>query len=140
MTSEGNDWYTYEFPEQTFINLIFNYGSSQTADLSRTTGEWWYMDGKWYDYNPEPTGITVHYYSEWGGANIYYWDTNPSLPAVTWPGVAMTSEGDSWYTYTLTDVESANVIFNYGGKQTADLSRTTGEWWCMNGTWYNTKP
>lgn len=140
MTSEGNSWYSYTIDNSTSANLIFNYGNKQTADLSQTEGEWWYMDGKWYDYNPEPTGITVHYYSKWGGANIYYWDTNPALPAVTWPGVAMTSEGGKWYTYTLTGVESANVIFNYNGNQTADLSRTTGEWWCKDGTWYNTKP
>ncbi|OQY48439.1 MAG: hypothetical protein B6242_02330 [Anaerolineaceae bacterium 4572_78] len=35
--------------------MIFNSGSNQTDDLSRTTGEWWYMDNQWYDHNPVGT-------------------------------------------------------------------------------------
>ena len=83
--------------------------------------------------------IVLHYYSTWGGANIYYWNVSNGA-TTTWPGEAMTSEGDGWYTYTLKNATSANVIFDYNGKQTADLSRTTGEWWYYNNKWYSSNP
>jgi pullulanase len=140
MTSEGNNWYYYEFPEQTSINLIFNYNGNQTADLSRTTGEWWYVDGKWLSEAPEESGITVHFKSTWGGANIYLWDTEPLTTTASWPGVAMKKDGNGWYSYTISNVTSANMIFNYKNNQTADLSRTTGEWWYQNGKWYSSQP
>lgn len=57
MTNSGNGWYSYTFTNVTSTNLIFNDGTSQTADLSRNkTG--WYMNGTWYDSNPG-TGIAV---------------------------------------------------------------------------------
>ncbi|WP_455717633.1 starch-binding protein, partial [Anaerosporobacter sp.] len=57
-----------------------------------------------------------------------------------WPGESMTSEGDNWYTYTFEDAVSTNLIFNFNGNQTADLSRTSGEWWYYNNQWYSAKP
>lgn len=53
MTAEANGWYFDSFPGRSSVNLIFNSGSNQTGDLSRTTGEWWYKDGLWTAYNPE---------------------------------------------------------------------------------------
>lgn len=53
MSAESNGWFDDSFPDHDAINLIFNEGSDQTPDLSRTTGEWWYKDGQWTDYNPE---------------------------------------------------------------------------------------
>ncbi|TDW50026.1 putative secreted protein (Por secretion system target) [Flavobacterium sp. 270] len=57
MTDSGNGWYSYTFTNVTSTNLIFNDGTSQTADLSRNkTG--WYMNNTWYDSNPG-TGVAV---------------------------------------------------------------------------------
>ncbi|OIV42609.1 hypothetical protein BKM63_06975 [Flavobacterium johnsoniae] len=57
MTNAGNGWYSYTFTNITSTNLIFNDGTSQTADLSRNkTG--WYMNSAWYDSNPG-TGVAV---------------------------------------------------------------------------------
>ena len=53
MTAEDNDWYVYEFKNKDKINFLFNKDGEQTDDLTRNAGEWWYKDGKWYDYNPE---------------------------------------------------------------------------------------
>ncbi|WP_337968096.1 Ig-like domain-containing protein [uncultured Flavobacterium sp.] len=62
MTDAGNGWYSYTFTNVTSTNLIFNDGTSQTADLNRNkTG--WYMNTTWYDSNPGTvvavTGVTL---------------------------------------------------------------------------------
>jgi uncharacterized protein YjdB len=62
MTNAGGGWYSYTFNNVTSTNLIFNDGSNQTANLSRTkTG--WYLNGTWYDSNPgttvSVTGVSV---------------------------------------------------------------------------------
>jgi uncharacterized protein YjdB len=62
MTNAGNGWYSYTFTNVTSTNLIFNDGTTQTADLTRNkTG--WYQNNTWYDTNPGSpilvTGVTV---------------------------------------------------------------------------------
>ena len=103
MQNDGNNWYSYVL-DVSSANLIFNNAKgSQTADLSRTSGEWWYMNGVWTDYNPEApcdSQIVVHLKSVWSSPYIYYWGASPSLPGVSWPGVSMDKEDNIWYTYT----------------------------------------
>ncbi len=88
--------------------------------------------------------FTVHFFkpADWGtGINIYWYNQDPpgSLPNLSWPGTPMTSEGDGWYSYSFTNVNSATVIFNDGSKQSADLPRDKTGWY-SNGVWYDTKP
>lgn len=53
----------------------------------------------------------------------------------------MTAEGDNWYSYELEETATSNIIFNNGnGQQTPDLSRSSGEWWYKDNTWYDSKP
>lgn len=53
MLSEGNSWWSYTIPGADCAHIVFsNNGSPQTADLFRC-GEGWYMDGVWYNSNPE---------------------------------------------------------------------------------------
>ncbi|MCR5608311.1 MAG: starch-binding protein [Lachnospiraceae bacterium] len=84
--------------------------------------------------------IKVHYYTTSGGANIYYWKADNSEYTTTWPGVAMTSEGKNWYGFSFENTTFTNLIFNYNGNQTADLSQTSGEWWYYNNQWYDKEP
>ena len=161
MKSEGNKWFGCTISNAKSANIIFNDGSTQqTKDLSRTSGEWWFMDDTWYSHNPEkpqPTtsepitqdtttgdvkfdGIKVHYKSNGSGAKIYYWNSTPTIASISWPGKDMISEGNKWYTYEFENVTKINLIFNFNGKQTADLSRTTGEWWYMDNKWYEKNP
>ena len=146
MSAEGKDWYSYTISNATSANLIFDYSSWQTSDLSRTEGEWWFMDGKWYDYNPEAPSndeIVVHLKTDWTSPKIYYWNLNGgNNNPVEWPGTAMKSEGDKWYGFTIAGAKSASIIFNNGSsnQQTKDLSRTAGEWWYVDGTWYDRNP
>jgi len=91
------------------------------------------------------SNFTVHFYkpTAWGTAiKIYWWDAQPAgvLANGSWPGIAMTSEGNNWYGYTFTNVTSTNLIFNDGTSQTADLNRAGTNGWYYNGAWYNSQP
>ncbi len=98
------------------------------------------------------TGLKLHFMSNsvvnWTTVNGYYWASNGSPAANTWPGSVMASEGDGWYLLTIPGATTTNVIFNSGSAQTADLTRT-GEGWFVPtgwtngkvvGTWYNENP
>lgn len=65
--------------------------------------------------------ITVHYYkpTAWDTPNIYYYDetVTPAKTGAAWPGTAMTSEGDGWYSFTIDGWDKAYVIFNSNGQQ-----------------------
>lgn len=97
---------------------------------------------------PTPTKVPVtgkmvlHVKTGWSNVNIYYWavNGNESDKPVEWPGTPMTSEGNSWYTYTIEDATSAKVIFNNGSAQTDDLSQIEGEWWYQDGKWTSNDP
>ncbi len=98
------------------------------------------------------TGLKLHFYrnsvANWPNVNCYYWGSNGSPAANTWPGTAMTNNGDGWFTITIPGATSANVIFNNGSSQTVDLARS-GEGWFVptgtssgkiTGTWYSSNP
>jgi len=75
MTAAGSGWYSYTFTNITSTNLIFNDGSNQTANLSRsTTG--WYQNGTWYTTNPgtPPAGTTWYQIVNRWQPNTYLYD------------------------------------------------------------------
>ena len=126
MEPEANGWYVYTIEDADCANIVFNNnGGAQTADLQRCQ-EGWYVDGVWYDSEPTPpAGLKIYFRkpSNWGSAYMHYWNTTPAGGSTNWPGVAMTDEGDGWYSYTIADTECANIVFNdNGGAQTGDLS------------------
>lgn len=87
--------------------------------------------------------ITVHF--KWDGEvpHLYYKNVNGDTNQYTsWPGVPMTENRNGWYTYTLSEAESAEFIFNVPSKeyQTAAVSATAGEWWYDEGIWKQTEP
>ena len=86
------------------------------------------------------TGITVHYYCESGTPSIYYWNSLPQNISTTYPGKTMTSEGNNYFKYTFSDVTKINFLFVTNGKQSAELTRNTGEWWYKNSRWYSRDP
>jgi glycosidase len=84
-----------------------------------------------------PTTFTVYFKkpSTWSTAvKIFYWGVTGTAPAVSWPGVAMTSDCGSWYKFTFpSTVSASNIIFNDGTLQTADLSANAGIRYYDNG-------
>ncbi len=74
-------------------------------------------------------GIIVHYYCENGTPTIYYWNSLPTNKETSYPGPAMTSEGNHYFKYTFSDVTKINMLFVVNGVQSAELTRNSGEWW-----------
>ncbi|WP_294134941.1 alpha-amylase family glycosyl hydrolase [uncultured Clostridium sp.] len=129
------------FNDGTWNNKLTNSGK----DFTTTSDIWIKKDGSISYTDPVSqstvnTSIKIHFKSSWGQPNIYYWNASPSSSVKNWPGTSMTSEGNNWYYYEMPNVSSANLIFNGNGKQTADLSRTAGEWWFKDNQWYSSNP
>lgn len=84
--------------------------------------------------------VIVHFKSKWKDPNVYYWNSLPKNISIDWPGTAMTSEDNDWYSYEFKGVNKINFIFNKNGEQTDDLTRTKGEWWYKDGNWTSSNP
>ena len=65
--------------------------------------------------------------SGWTGVNLHIWKTDGSS-LTTWPGAAMTSDGDGWYSYEVIDINEGydSILFNDGidaeATKTADIT------------------
>lgn len=89
--------------------------------------------------------VTIHYYNEnnWNEPYLYYYyDSQTGTP---WPGVAMTAEGNGWYTYEIQRFSTARVIFSNKGSnqnpvQNQEGFLISGEKWYKNGRFYDTNP
>ena len=144
----GFDVYSYSAEAGAYANVIFNNGSSQTADLNWTAGKYYVKDG-WYTKDEalvklgQPIEYETVYFVDaykWGSVNIYTWQ--PEVK--TWPGVAMTKEteqiaGYDVYSYTVEKGTSfGGLNFNCKGddsKKTGDLKWTAGKYYVKN-AWY----
>ena len=95
------------------------------------------------EQNVAQNSIVVHY--RWNGddtPHLYYENVNESgQKAISWPGIPMKKTGEDWYSYTITDAQSADIVFSIGDTyETATLNRTAGEWWFDQDTWYAKNP
>ena len=89
----------------------------------------------------EGSAVTIHFKSIWNGANIFYWNQNSGYNnPVKWPGESMASEGDGWYVHTFENTEKITFMFQQEGRQTRHFTKTTGEYWYVNDTWYDHQP
>ncbi len=92
----GANWYKYEFKDKTKVNLMFTDGTNTlagqlTEELTRETGNWWYVNGRWKNkFNPNPGPddwergdmreetiyfvITTRFYDGDKGNNVHCWD------------------------------------------------------------------
>lgn len=88
--------------------------------------------------------ITVHF--KWEGEttpHLYYKNVNGDSEQYTsWPGVPMTEDKEGWYSYTLSEADSAEFIFSVPDKnyQTASVNGESGEWWYDEGIWKQSEP
>lgn len=133
MTNEGGDWYAHTFTNVTTTNLIFNDGTSQSADLSRGS-DGWYQNGIWYNSNPgacSPTAITP-YTQVNGGA----WNQTASATLDAGGSVAFgpqPTSGGSWswsgpnsFSATTREVTLTNVQVSQSGNYVATYTNVGG--------------
>lgn len=144
----NNIWkWSYTGTDKISGGVIFNNGSSQTADLTWVNGGYYNANGYVKTIegageipdtpeNPAETTIWKFYYndSNWGTSTVYayVWDAGNSNKTYlgSWPGSAMTynSEIGMWEsTFSTSDtLVNPMVIFNNGnggdGNQTIDLA------------------
>lgn len=152
MTYLGNKVWKWTFTGNGKIadtaGVIFNNGSSQTADLNWVNGGYYTSSG--YVKTIEGAGeipddpidpvdptapFTVYFDNStdnWSTVNVYMWDTAGELVG-GWPGTKMTQtatvDGKTLLSYTYTPTRELNnpqIIFNNGSQQTADLVLTPG--------------
>ncbi|MEE1056417.1 MAG: starch-binding protein [Acutalibacteraceae bacterium] len=150
MTSESNGWYSYTISNYSTIKVIFsNNGADQYPAQNQegllVSGEKWFKSGIFYNQNPDSSKISVHYYNSngWSNPYIYYYTDNQT--PITWPGVAMTSDGNGWYSYDIYGFDETKVIFSNNGLEQNPAQNQTGytvsgEKWFINNTWYDTEP
>ena len=89
MTAEANNFYRYTFSNVTKINMLFVVNGTQSAELTRNTGEWWYKNKKWYDHDPGQITVwdrtdlredsiyfvmTTRFYDGDSSNNVHCWD------------------------------------------------------------------
>ena len=142
--NEAIDLYTYEL-SPIYTSLIFNNGSSQTADLNAytevntyivnedcTVSYGWYENGSITPVTPGdpinpgiPEGSSYVYFdlngqASWTSVYVYTWE---GADTGTWPGSKMAYDSETgYYKYSLGNASTCNIIFNNGsGEQTADL-------------------
>ncbi|MBQ1814372.1 MAG: starch-binding protein [Ruminococcus sp.] len=88
MTKETNNFYKYTFPNLTKVNMLFVVNGTQSVELTRNTGEWWYKNNKWYDH--DPANITQWDRSDLREDSIYFvmttrfYDGDPSNNVHCW--------------------------------------------------------
>lgn len=135
MTNAGNGWYTYTFTNISSTNLIFNDGSNQTANLSRSSNGW-YLNGVWYDSDPgTPTGTTYYQILNRWQPNTYLYDGgNGQVKYGTSPS------GNNAYQWTQVDAGSGYVYLrNRSTGNYMYVENQTGYVQCgtINTTWYS---
>ena len=130
MDALGDDWFSFQFPQGvTSANLIVNdLAGNQSADLFRAGDGCYDLENNTWSDNCATPGYTAYFQkpSEWQTAYAYFWNTSPQTVAnVGWPGEAMTSIGEDWFSYQLPNgVKASNIIFNNAGSpKTSDLYR-----------------
>ena len=137
--TEGEDgWFTGKVP--TWVNSLIvngNEGSVQTEDISIEAKELWitvYEDLtyelSYEDPNKAVDNITVHAQipADWEAPCCWAWSAPDGTNAFTsWPGEALTLDGD-WYTIEVPGwINSVIVNGNEGTVQTTDLSVEAGK-------------
>lgn len=83
--------------------------------------------------------LTIHFRkpNDWAEpVRIHYWDGRPGGGATTWPGAAMSWDGEGWWRITLAGIEAAAMVFHDGaGRQTGDHWREADGWLDADGRW-----
>ncbi|WP_234410464.1 carbohydrate binding domain-containing protein [Caldalkalibacillus mannanilyticus] len=111
-----------------------------------------YAENEFGDVSAEYTftkveGLTIHFKkpATWGKPQLYYYGTNPKVTEPTWANAPdMTHIGGDWYSYTISGVEAAHIIFkdkqgNQMPNRNAPGFLRDQEGW-FDGSWHDKNP
>lgn len=121
-TPEGNGWYALNIPGATTTSLIFNNGTTQTADLTRT-GDGWFVPtgtsagriiGTWYNSNPDSASLPG------APSNLTAGATTSSSVSLSWTAPL------GAVSYTLYRASSATGTYATVGTTTATTALVSG--------------
>ena len=160
----GSDTYYYKHFDETGLNIIFNNGSAQTADITDCTkaGNYYYSwdggsgyslikyeeggDSPTPDPGPQPDNSLHAYFINtpgWSNVMCWAWNDSENFTGGNWPGAQctkLTIKGDNgediWeWKYTGTSTGTpTGIIFNNGSGGTGNQ---TGDFTFSNGSFYN---
>lgn len=89
--------------------------------------------------------IVMHF--KWTGKStphLYYSNVNNTTGInMSYPGVPMNAEGNGWYSYTIAEADSADLVISVPDVdyQTNSFGRTSGEYWYDDGRgWFTENP
>ncbi|MDA3853974.1 MAG: starch-binding protein [Bacteroidales bacterium] len=136
MTAGTEDWYSYTAPAAGDGNLIFtNNEGLQTIAILTSVDACYTLSGDTAtngEYEIEATSCSGESYytlkfkkpSDWTSAFIYgYGGSLEGDKLASWPGTAMTDEGDDWYSILVSDtVNTGNVILSDNGSDDKKLT------------------
>ena len=138
VTIGGSDFYVYTFPADVEkLNIIFNNGSGQTADINNITKTTYFEVNSDFSFkkNDEPITVFLEMGSVedagWNSVNYYAWDGSGKILLDSWPGTEVThsmqaKDGKYYFFHTFDPVLTQfNIIFNSGGNgsnQTEDIT------------------
>lgn len=101
-----------------------------------------------FNLNSTSNAITLKFKkpTDWGtsGVNLWAWNTGGNI-FTSWPGTAMTDDGNGWYSYTFnSSVTTVNAIFSKNGSpQSVDITGVTSstcyEYDAVSGTKFTVK-
>ncbi len=133
----GNVWAAINQTVTDLSQLVFTAGTSsssftyQIVDSADLLSDAVYTATFTVGSVTPPTAITVSFKkpTDWGtsGVWLYAWTGTSTAVVGSWPGIAMTDNGNSWYSYTFSpSVSTVNVIFSKNGSpQTVDITGVT---------------
>lgn len=119
MTMVKNGIYQYDNSSLENCKIIINDGTNQTSEFT-VSGRVTIKDDKVIKRSSKPIEVQFKKPSNWGDdIKIYYYSNDGNeVERSAWPGESMTNIGQGYYTYTITDMASARIIFTDGAYQT----------------------
>lgn len=141
VTADANGWYSHTITA-SLVNVIFNNGTVQTANITNITESGCYAITSQKDGSnnlnaiprscddatnvSDPLLIRWDNSLGWGDVYIYSWDAIGTPLTGVWPGTKIEQDSDGWYSQIFGDSEPVNMIFNNGaGGKTVNIEKVT---------------
>lgn len=120
MTNLGNGVFGYTNSGVAKGTIVITDGAGHTSVQAEASGKCAFAEGQIVQRAQQPIKISFKKPTNWNNNIKIYYYTNDEreVELKSWPGFAMQNDGGNWYSYTITDMADARVIFTDGTNQT----------------------